>query len=60
MMEILRVELTGKKGKHANRVHERELLRHHDGVKRQEAQSRKLVLKATLFLCGERAADIFP
>lgn len=49
-----------KKRKHAHRIHEGELLCHHYGVKRQEAESRKLVLKAALFLCGKRAADVFP
>lgn len=46
--------------KHPHRVHERELLGHHDGVKRQETKSRKLVLKAALFLSGKRATDVFP
>lgn len=46
--------------KRPHRVHERELLGDHDGVKRQEAESRKFILKAALFLRGERAADVFP
>lgn len=49
-----------RKGKHAHRIHERELLCHHNGVKRQETKSRKLVLKATFFLRGKRAANVLP
>lgn len=58
------IEMSGRraerKGKHAHRVHERELLGHHDWVKRQETKSRKFVLKAALFLRCKRAADVFP
>lgn len=53
-------ELRGKGGKRTHGIHQRELLRHHDGVKGQETESRKLVLEAALFLSGERAADVFP
>lgn len=49
-----------REGKPAHRIHQRELLCHHDGVKRQETERRKLVLEAALFLCGKRAADVFP
>lgn len=43
---------------HAHRVHQRELLGHHDGVEGQEAEGGQLVLKAALLLRGERAAQV--
>lgn len=52
--------LKKKERKETHRIHEGELLRHHYGVKRQEAEGRKLVLKAALFLRGKRAADVVP
>lgn len=49
-----------KGGEQTHSIHQCELLRHHDGVKGQETESRKLVLEAALFLRGKRAADVFP
>ena len=45
-------------GSGTHSVHEGELLRHHDGVKGQEAEHWEFILEAALFLCGEGTADM--